>query len=180
MPANTVLTTERGTMRDSIVRKWQQRKPLTGEQLDFLEERGCPSDYWNLPASRAVKHLTAAGFDLYQITELMDLPPVMTEREFLLVSASLPLVVELHAQGKTPLEISEAADVPRSTVYYHLEDLGLDPHRTRAPEITVGQESRILKLYAEGKPYDEIAERVKVTYHQVRAAIRRNREVRRA
>lgn len=147
---------------------------FTAPELGWLVDRGVPYPYKALSPYKQVKHLTAAGFSAEEICQLVDLP----SQEVFDLNATIPRhltdIVLLHAVGFTPVEIAEELDIPRPTVYYHLHDLGIKPRRRRAPEITITQQAQVEKLRAQGVPYVDIADRVHITYEQVRAAIRRS------
>lgn len=149
--------------------------PTSGESL-WLQQRGVPLRYHKLSPYKQVKHLYAAGFTPGQIVELVSAMAVEdVDAELTQVPFTVPQIVSLNAQGATVLEISKMLGIPRTTVYYHLDDLGIEPNRKRAREISLSQQRRVEQLADMDLPYRVIAERVGLTYDQVRAAVRRAR-----
>ena len=163
------------TMHDSVHDSLKRRSPLTAGQSLWLQERGLTAFYHRLPGYQQVKHLYSAGFSEEQIIDLVDLD----EEEIGIILGQLPSrlpeIVEMTALGYTVLEISEEVGVPRPTVYYHLDDLGIEPVRRRAREITLSQQRKVEQLADMDMPYREIAQRCGLTYDQVRAAVRRSK-----
>lgn len=164
------------TFTDRIFHDLTSGNDLHVAEWNYLESLG----FSTLPATphQTVKRLFAAGFSTPQIIELCNLfESFDTETVLDLLDQmppDLPVITKLHAQGWTPLQIAEETSLPRANVYYHLEDLGLTPNRTKAPEVTVAQHRKIILLVDQGLPYSDIARRVGVSYDQVRAAIRRS------
>lgn len=157
-----------------LFRKLRTRTQLTAGESLYIQERGLSRHYYEHDPYSQVKHLYAAGFSQYEILNLVDLPIQEVLDLLDLVPAELPVYVKMTLEGHTVQEIARELSVTRSIVYYHLHDLGLTPARKRAPEITISQQRRIEEYIAKGTfTMPQIAERVGVTYDQVRAASRR-------
>lgn len=160
-------------IHDTVFNALRQRSPLTAGQSLWLQDRGLTARYHDLPPFHQVKALYAAGFSEDQILDLVDLD----EEEIGMMLAKIPadviVMVDRTAKGKTVQEIAEELSLPRPTVYYHLNDLGIEPVRRRAREITISQQRKVEKLADMGMAYAEIAQRTGLTYDQVRAAVRR-------
>lgn len=88
------------------------------------------------------------------------------------VSPDAGEIVEMHAQGYTPLEIAREKEIGRGVVYYHLNRRGLSPHRKNKPELTARQRTQIEKAFKLGEPISGIARRFQVSEAQVRYAVR--------
>lgn len=125
-----------------------------------------------------VERLLAAGFRPAQIVDLVE----MSDAEFnelahhVIHKYQLPEIVQLHEDGLTPLAISRMTGIARSKVYYHLERLGLTPHRDRSPQLTSAQEEEIIRRSEQGQTMRSIARTMGVSYPQVRRVLDSRKE----
>ena len=159
-----------------LVAAWANEE-LGPQQQAFLADRGIRDvdELMGEPPHRQVKHMSAAGLTVGEIAHITeglshsDVVELVHEH----VPVWLPRAVGLHTLGKTVAQISDTIEVPRPTIYYHFKDLGIEPNRVRAHEITISKHRRVHQLLDMGWSYPDIAERVGITYDQVRAAVRR-------
>lgn len=82
------------------------------------------------------------------------------------------LALSLHVAGHTPREIARICGRSRPWAYKVLREAGEAPHRDLPPELTVRQYNRIIEAHESGESMTSIAQRLGVTYSQVRHAVR--------
>jgi len=95
----------------------------------------------------------------------------------LLTGSIADQILELHAEGYTPLQIADMVPVSRPAVYYHLRKGGVTPNRSNNPELSARQVENVLRAWNAGEPVVQIARRYGVTPEQVRYRIQKAIEV---